>query len=130
MALVLVLFISIDAILVSEDIYCCKNFVLLSSSTVTKCSSQEMSEPSGSQYAADFTSVKAAMEGTCNCGVTAVPKHMYSKDHSKLGQDLYPICYQYYCNKQTTIHHSSAQTPKVEHTASHQCIVHKHIAQA
>lgn len=90
-----------------------------------------MSEPSGSYYAADFTSVKAVQKRTCeNCGSTAVLKHMHSKDHSKLGRDLCPDCYQYYCNKVTTVRRSSAQMPKHEHSASHRHDVHKHIAQA
>jgi len=90
-----------------------------------------MSEPSGSHYAADFTSVNAAAERTCeNCGVTAVLKRMHSKDHSKLGRDLCPKCYQYYRNKHTTVRRSSAQTPKVEHSASHRRVIHKHVAEA
>jgi ssDNA-binding Zn-finger/Zn-ribbon topoisomerase 1 len=92
-----------------------------------------MSEPSGSHYAADFTSVKATIEGTCeNCGTTAVLKHIQNKDHSKLGRDLCPNCYQYYRNKSGTVRRSSAQTPQVNpsHSASHRRDVHKHVAQA
>ena len=90
-----------------------------------------MSEAPGSHYAADFTSAKAAKEGTCeNCGTTAVLKHMQNKDRSKLGRDLCPNCYQYYRNKNGTIRRSSAQTPWVEHSASHQHDVHKQVAQA
>lgn len=89
-----------------------------------------MSEASGSGYAANFTSVKATQESSCeNCGTTAVLKHMQSKDRSKLGRDLCPNCYQYYRNKNGTVHRSSAQTP---HSASpsHRRDVHKQVAQA
>lgn len=90
-----------------------------------------MSEPSGSHYAADFTSVKATMEGNCEkCGIMAVLKHMHNKDHSKTGRDLCSDCYQYYFNKQGTVHRSSVQIPKIEHLASHRRVVHKNIAQA
>jgi protein-arginine kinase activator protein McsA len=87
-----------------------------------------MSEPPGSYYAADFTSVNTAMEGTCeNCGSVTVLKHMHNKDRSKLGRDLCSNCYQYYRNKNGTVRRSSAQ---VEHSASHRHDVHKHVAQA
>ncbi|KAF8808594.1 hypothetical protein BYT27DRAFT_7222856 [Phlegmacium glaucopus] len=90
-----------------------------------------MGESPGSHYAADFTSVKAAMEGICeNCGATAVLKHMHNKDRSKLGRYLCSDCYQYYRNKNTTVCRSSAQTPQVKYSASHQRDVHKHVAQA
>ena len=87
-----------------------------------------MGEPPGSHYAGDFTSVNAAMEGTCeNCGTTAVLKHMHNKDWLKLGRDLCSNCYQYYHNKNGTVHRSNAQ---VKQSASHRCDVHKHVAQA
>src|SRR6266545_4784248 len=54
---------------------------------------------------ADFTSVQTNVKHTCkNCGTTAVLKHMHSKDPTKLGRDLCSNCYQYYCNKHTTVH--------------------------
>ena len=88
-----------------------------------------MSEAPGSHYAADFTSAKTAMERTCeNCGTTAALKHMQNKDHSKLGRDLCPNCYQYYRNKNGTVRRSSAQTP-VKHLAGHRLEVHKQVAQ-
>lgn len=90
-----------------------------------------MSEAPDSSYAANFTSVKATKEGSCeNCGTTAVLKHMQNKDHSKLGRDLCPTCYQYYRNKNGTVRRSSVQTPQVEHPASHRRDVHKQVAQA
>jgi len=89
-----------------------------------------MSEAPGSSYAADFTSVKANKESSCeNCG-TAVLKHMQNKERSKLGWDLCPNCYQYYLNKNGTVRRSSVQTPQVEHPASHRHDVHKQVAQA
>ena len=90
-----------------------------------------MSEAPSSHYAADFSRVKAAREGTCEtCGNTAVLKHMQNKDHSKLGRDLCPNCYQYYRNKNGTVRRSSLQTPHVEHPSSHRRDVHKQVAQA
>lgn len=91
-----------------------------------------MSEaPGSSYYAADFTSAKVTKEGSCeNCSTTAVLKHMQSKDHSKLGRDLCPNCYQYYRNKNGTIRRSSVQTSQVEHSANHRHDVHKQVAQA
>lgn len=87
-----------------------------------------MGEPPGSHYAADFTSVKAAMEGTCeNCAATAILKHMHNKDHSKLGRDLCPDCYQYYRNKNTTVRRSSVLPA---HSESHRHDVHKRVAEA
>ncbi len=90
-----------------------------------------MSEPPGSYYAAEFTSAKATIRRTCeNCGITAVLKHMHSKDPMKFGRDLCPNCYQYYCNKNTTVHRSSSHIAKVGHSASHRHVVHKHVAEA
>jgi ssDNA-binding Zn-finger/Zn-ribbon topoisomerase 1 len=91
-----------------------------------------MSEAPASSYAADFTSVKATKEGTCeNCGTTAVLKHMQNKDRSKLGRDLCPNCYQYYRNKNGTVRRTSMQPPpQVEHSASHRHDVHRQVAQA
>ncbi|KIL64085.1 hypothetical protein M378DRAFT_11669 [Amanita muscaria Koide BX008] len=93
-----------------------------------------MREPSSSHYAADFTSIGAAKEGTCeNCGTTAVLKHMQNKDHSKLGRDLCPRCYQHYLNKNGTIRRSSGtvtQTSQVKPSESYRRSVHKNIAQA
>ena len=87
-----------------------------------------MSEPLGSHYAADFTSVQTNIKRICeNCGNTAVLKHMHSKNPEKLGRDLCPDCYQYYCNKHTSVRRSSAQ---IEGSADHQRMVHKHVAQA
>ena len=89
-----------------------------------------MSEASGS-YAANFTSVKATKEASCEtCGTTAVLKHMQNKDRSKLGKDLCPNCYEHYRNKNGTVRRSSMQTPQVEHSASHRRDVHKQLAQA
>ena len=90
-----------------------------------------MSEAPGSSYAANFTSVKATKEGTCEtCGTTAVLKHMQSKELSKLGRDLCPNCYKYYRNKSGTVRRSSTQALQVEHSASHRCDIHKQVAQA
>ncbi|KAM6489625.1 hypothetical protein JOM56_014947 [Amanita muscaria] len=97
----------------------------------------EMEEPAyaaDSHYAADFTSIDAAKEGTCeSCGTTAVLKHMQNKDHSKLGRDLCPRCYQHYLNKNGTIRRSSGtvtQTSQVKPSESYRRSVHKNIAQA
>jgi hypothetical protein len=90
-----------------------------------------MGEPPGSYHAADFTSIKAAVEGTCeNCGITGIMKHMHNKDHSKLGRDLCFKCYQYYYNKNGTVHRSSVLAPQVKYATSHRDDVHKHVAQA
>jgi len=91
-----------------------------------------MSETPRSSYAADFTSVEAInKKGSCeNCHKTAFLKHMLSKDRTKLGRDLCPTCYQYYCNKNGTVRRSSVQTPQIKHSASHRRDVHKQVAQA
>ena len=85
-----------------------------------------MSEAPGSCHAADFTSVKAKKEGSCEtCGTTVVLRHILSKDPSKLGQDLCPNCYEHYRNKNGTVRRSSMQT----HSESHRRDVHKQVAQ-
>lgn len=53
-----------------------------------------MDKLSTSQYAADFISIKTTIESTCEtCGTNTTLKHMYNKDHSKIGQDLCLRCY-------------------------------------
>ena len=90
-----------------------------------------MSEPPGSYYAADFTSVNDAVEGICKyCGTTAILKHMYNKDHSKLGRDLCPDCYQNYRNKNGTVCRSSMQITNIKYSTNHRHDVHKQVAQA
>ena len=103
-------------------------FLTVTFSLTAKLAHPKMSEAPGSSYAANFTSVKATKEGKCKtCGTTAVLKHMQNKEHSKLGRDLGPNCYQYYCNKNGTVCCSGMQPLQVEHSASHQHDVHQQV---